>query len=296
LGELTRLHPLVGFGNLATSIESRLNNQGDPNKSRIIARLKGLFAVILLIAPFVALVHLLSASSNVLPVQIATDVVILYFALGAKSLSDHARAVALAVNEGNLEEARAKVSLIVSRDTAQMDMVAVQRAAIESVLENGSDAIFGAIFWFVVLGAPGVILYRLANTLDAMWGYKNERYLYFGWAAARLDDVLCFVPARLTALSYTLLGNPKTAWQCWLRQGKTWYSPNAGPVMAAGAGALQLELGGPANYHGAPKIRPVLGEGRPPLPGDIDRAINLVNRCIWLWVAIVVMGALIIHA
>jgi adenosylcobinamide-phosphate synthase len=299
MGELTRLHPLVGFGNLATSIESRLNNQGDPNKSRIIARLKGLFAVILLIAPFVVLVQLFSQATGAMhavPLQSAVGVIVLYLALGAKSLSDHARAVGHAVNEGDLAQARAKVSLIVSRETAQMDMVAVQRAAIESVLENGSDAIFGAIFWFVVLGAPGVVLYRLSNTLDAMWGYKNERYLNFGWAAARLDDVLCFIPARLTALSYTLLGNPRMAWQCWSRQGKTWYSPNAGPVMAAGAGALELELGGPAIYHGAPKVRPILGEGRPPMPGDIDRAVNLVNRCIWLWVAVVVLGALIIHA
>jgi adenosylcobinamide-phosphate synthase len=295
VGEPARFHPLVGFGNLATAVESRLNNQVDPGKSRIIARLKGLLAVIVLIAPFVVAVHLLLHSLSG-TLQIAGDVVVLYLALGAKSLNDHAHDVANAVNNNDLEQAKAKVSLIVSRDTAKMDMVAVQRAAIESILENGSDAIFGAIFWYAVCGAPGVVLYRLANTLDAMWGYKNERYLHFGWAAARLDDLLCWIPARLTALSYTLLGNAKSAWQCWSRQAKTWYSPNAGPVMAAGAGALGLELGGPAIYHGTPKIRPVLGQGRPPMPGDIDRAVNLITRCIWLWIAIAFLGALMIHA
>jgi len=295
LGEPARFHPLVGFGNLATAVESRLNNQVDLDKSRIIARLKGLLAVIVLIAPFVLATHLLSHGLGK-TFQIAFDVVVLYVALGAKSLNDHARDVADAVNRNDLELAKVKVSLIVSRDTAKMDMVSVQRAAIESVLENGSDAVFGAIFWYALCGAPGVVLYRLANTLDAMWGYKNERYLNYGWAAARLDDGLCWIPARLTALSYTLLGNAKSAWQCWSRQAKNWYSPNAGPVMAAGAGALELELGGPAIYHGTPKIRPILGQGRAPIPGDINRAIDLVSRCIWLWIAIAFLGALLLHA
>ncbi len=118
------------------------------------------------------------------------------------------------------------MSLIVSRDPASLD---ITRAATESVLENGNDAVFGALFWFVVAGAPGVVVYRLANTLDAMWSYRNERYVDFGFAAARLDDLLNYVPARLTALTYAILGHTRSAWRCWRAQAHDWDSPNAGP-------------------------------------------------------------------
>jgi adenosylcobinamide-phosphate synthase len=185
--------------------------------------------------------------------------------------------------------------MIVSRDTGDLNETDIARATCESVLENGSDAIFSALFWFLVLGAPGAVLYRLANTLDAMWGYRTPRYRHFGWAAARIDDVLNWIPARLTSLTYALLGRTRSALRCWATQARHWYSPNAGPVMAAGAGALDIELGGPARYHGELKIRPALGCGSAPHVRHIARAVRLVQRALVLWV-VVTLAAGLLHA
>jgi adenosylcobinamide-phosphate synthase len=161
----------------------------------------------------------------------------------------------------------------------------VAKACVESTLENGNDAVFGVLFWFALFGGAGAVLFRLSNTLDAMWGYKTGRFLRFGWAAARIDDLLNYVPARLTAISYALLGQTRVALACWRRQAPTWESPNAGPVMSAGAGSLGLALGGPAIYHGQIEERPSLGEGLPARREDIPRALSLVRRGIALWLA-----------
>jgi adenosylcobinamide-phosphate synthase len=201
-----------------------------------------------------------------------------------------------ALESGSLEEARERVGYMVSRDTGNMDARAVAAATVESVLENGNDAVFGALFWFLVAGAPGVILFRLSNTLDAMWGYRTPRYLYFGWAAARLDDVLNFVPARLTALTYALIGSTRNALRCWRSQAPTWESPNAGPVMAAGAGALELGLGGGAYYHGQWEERPPLGMGSAPDAAAITAALRLVRSGVLLWLLLVCLVEVLLHA
>ena len=284
LGEPRRAHPLVGFGRIADATEARLNRAGfRPNTTRM----RGVLAVGVLLVPIV----MLSALAIRAPMlTLATEVLLLYLALGGQSLGQHARAVAQALNTGDLVLARTRVGYMVSRDTGAMRPEDAARATVESVLENGNDAVFGALFWFVVAGAPGAVLYRLANTLDAMWGYRSPRYAHFGWAAARLDDLLNFVPARLTAFTYALLGRYTRAWHCWRTQGNLWESPNAGPVMAEGAGALGVQLGGCAMYHGAVKQRALLGEGESPTSGDIERAVTLVNRGLWLWLGVIVMG------
>ncbi|MCY1431441.1 Cobalamin biosynthesis protein CobD [compost metagenome] len=138
-------------------------------------------------------------------------------------------------------------------------------------------------------GAPGVVLYRLSNTLDAMWGYRNARFERFGWAAAKIDDVLNFIPARLVALTYALLGRTRQALRCWREQAPQWDSPNAGPVMAAGAGALGVALGGAARYHGEVHERPQLGTGEPPRAADIWRALALVRQGVLLWLAVILL-------
>lgn len=289
LGEPRRYHPLVGFGNMANRLEAALNRGG-------LLRLKGLLAVTAAILPALWLSVLLQdylQGFALLGSLVAA--VLLYIAIGWQSLLQHARRISQPLQRGDIASARAALSQIVSRDTAGLHEQDIAKAATESVLENGADAIFSAIFWFCLLGMPGVVLYRLSNTLDAMWGYKNSRFLHFGWAAARLDDLLNFIPARLTALSYALVGATKVSLRCWRGQGFSWKSPNAGPVMAAGAGALQVSLGGAAQYHGQRQFRPTLGldaEQTELLSATtIERACALVNRALLLWLAVLLVWA-----
>jgi adenosylcobinamide-phosphate synthase len=279
LGEPRCAHPLVAFGRLAVRIES--NWHAD-------RRAAGVAAWCAAVLPAVAAAWLLC---RWLPGWAGAlfSAAVLYLALGLRSLGEHARPVADALEAGELDAARIAVGRMVSRDTVALDARQVAAAATESVLENGNDAVFGALFWFAVLGAPGVVLYRLANTLDAMWGYRTPRYARFGWAAARIDDALNFLPARLAAFTYALCGHFERALQCWRRQAGAWESPNAGTVMAAGAGALGVELGGAAPYHGAWKTRPVLGEGDPPDAASIRRALALLRRGVAAWLAVALL-------
>ncbi|WP_266180894.1 adenosylcobinamide-phosphate synthase CbiB [Dyella humicola] len=286
LGEPRRAHPLVAFGRLAGGIEARLY------RDRYMA---GLRAWSLAVVPLVVLCWLAAKMLGSMTgwLSFVFDAVVLYLAIGLRSLGEHATPVACALHDGNLPEARTAVGRMVSRDTHVLDETQVAAAATESVLENGNDAVFAALFWFVLFGAPGAVLYRLANTLDAMWGYRTARYERFGWAAARLDDALNYLPARLTATTYALLGDATRAWRCWQTQASSWDSPNAGPVMAAGAGAIDVRLGGAAPYAGVWESRPVLGEGLPPDAGAIARALRLVRRGVALWLAVACLFALL---
>jgi adenosylcobinamide-phosphate synthase len=133
-------------------------------------------------------------------------------------------------------------------------------------------------------------LYRFANTLDAMWGYRNQRFQRFGTFSARADDVLNLIPARLTALCYALLGRTGAALDCWRRQASSCASPNGGPVMCSGAGALGVSLGGPTHYHGALQQRPLMGEGERAAMVDVKRGVTLVDRTVLLWAAVLLLG------
>lgn len=281
LGEPKRNHPLVAFGRFAERLEQRFNSAGRGWRSH------GVTAWFIAVIPLTILATILSW----LPyIGWLFEIAALYCALGLRSLGEHVEPVAQALRADDLDEARRRVGYLVSRQTAELDSTEVARAATESVLENGSDAVFAAIFWFVLFGAPGVVLYRLSNTLDAMWGYRNARFERFGWAAAKIDDLLNYIPARLVALTYALLGKTRLALRCWRTQAPKWDSPNAGPVMAAGAGALGVELGGAAIYHGELHQRPQLGEGTPADADSIDRGWQLVQRGVWLWLLILCVG------
>jgi adenosylcobinamide-phosphate synthase len=288
LGEPRQWHPLAAFGRLAQGIEQRLH--GGAGGATGDNAVRGGWALIIAVVPFMLLAWLLVLNKTL---AMLAEVLLLYLAIGGSSLAQHARAVTEALSLGDLPLARQRVSWMVSRDTDQLDSEGVARSTVESVLENGNDALFGALFWFLLLGAPGVVMYRLVNTLDAMWGYRTERYLQFGYAAAKLDDLLNWPPARLTALTYALAGDSVRAWRCWRTQGHRTDSPNGGVVMAAGAGALGVQLGGPTSYHGVVSDKPLLGEGLPARAQDITRAIRLVQRALLIWlVVITVVGVL----
>jgi adenosylcobinamide-phosphate synthase len=280
LGELPRWHPLVGFGRCAQRLEQGLN-RGD---WRFI---KGLTALLLLLTPALALAFLL----RVLPAGLcfALEVLLLYLAIGWRSMEEHILAAQQAFDRGGLNEARLAAAKLVSRDLAEADEAALATAMVETGLENSNDALFASLFWFALAGAPGVVLHRLVNTLDAMWGYRNPRFERFGKSAARLDDILAFVPAQMLALSFSLVQGGRRSLQCWWQQGWRWKSINAGSVMAAGAAAIGLRLGGPATYLGCSSERLALGMGPAPEFADCTRVFRLVRRALWLWWLVVLV-------
>ncbi|MET0321331.1 MAG: adenosylcobinamide-phosphate synthase CbiB [Duganella sp.] len=294
LGEARRWHPLVGFGNLAMLLERQLNRGP-------LRFWRGMLAWTLAVLPLTALAALLTwwTAAGSWWLACAVHATMLYFCLGLRSLHDHNLPIAQALAQGDLPQARYLTSRIVSRDTTSASEVELTRASAESLLENGNDAVFGTLFWFMVAGGPGAVMFRMANTLDAMWGYRTERLLHFGCAAARLDDAFNYLPARLTALSYVLLApglqGKRRAWQCWRAQAPQWDSPNAGPVMASGAGALGVQLGGAAVYHGQLEQRPTLGAGAPATGVDIARAWRLVVHTTILWLSVSLIVTLILE-
>ncbi|MBE0507332.1 MAG: cobalamin biosynthesis protein [Marinospirillum sp.] len=293
LGEPQRWHPLVGFGWLVARIEQFCHASH---------RWAGVLALLLAVLPWVLLIwglrSLLAGNPLLLPLAWLLDVLVIYLAVGWKSLDQHLMQVFQALQSGQLPLARERVGWIVSRDTQALDETGISRAGVESLLENGNDAVFGVLFWYLLLGLPGVVLFRLVNTLDAMWGYRTERYLYFGWAAARLDDLLNWFPARLTALSYALValfsGRFFRVLAAARHSSKEWKSTNAGAVMAAGAVALNVRLGGGAVYHGQWQERPILGETTAPEPTAVhlQAASFLLYRAVLLWCVLIGLGGL----
>lgn len=298
-GEPRRAHPLVAFGRAASALEAWLNHGNDERAGSV---MRGLLAMLILVLPAVILVAVLSYFLTGAALW-CVQVVVLWSALALRSLAEHGQAVSQALmsdSVDNLANARERVARIVSRDTASLDETGVAKAATESMLENGADAVFATLFWFVLAGLPGVVLHRTVNTLDAMWGYRTARFERFGKSAARFDDVLNWLPARFTALTFALCAlffRRASVWQslrCWWRQARYWESPNAGPVMAAGAGAIGVQLGGGAPYHGGWKERPVLGvEDEHALANvfSITAAIRLVRLGVAFWLILLLLAA-----
>ncbi|MER7948554.1 cobalamin biosynthesis protein [Streptomyces sp. NPDC096079] len=218
--------------------------------------------------------------------------------VGGTTLGREARAIGGALAVGDLEVARERLPHLCGRDPQSLDGPAMARAVVESVAENTSDAVVGALFWGAVAGVPGLVGFRAVNTLDAMVGHKSPRYRRYGWASARLDDVAGWPGARLTAaLAAVAGGNPRGAVRAWRADAAQHPSPNAGPVEASFAGALGVRLGGTLSYAGRVEHRPVLnGEGRPVEVADIDRAVRLSRRVTALTLVACVGGRMIASA
>jgi adenosylcobinamide-phosphate synthase len=212
-----------------------------------------------------------------------------WLGLAQRSLWDHVRAVARPLSAGDLDAARLAVGRIVGRDVERLDEAGVAAAAIESLAESFCDGVAAPLFWFVVGGLPGLFVYKAVNTADSLIGHREPRWRSFGWASARFDDVLNWIPARLASALVALAG--RGGWRMMLRDARKHASPNAGWPEAAMAGALGVRLGGPAWYDGELSERPVLGEGKAADAADLERALKVyLAACAILWLLLALGG------
>lgn len=276
-------HPVGAFARIIKGCERRWNR---PESTEVRKRLLGTATVLILVAV---------AGGGALVIQIMVMqwcgsfswivlALLTFPALAQRSLFDHVRAVVRALAAGDLAGSRRAVAMIVGRDTDALDESGVARAAIESLAESFCDGIAAPLFWLLLLGLPGVWAYKAINTADSLIGHREERWRAFGWAAARTDDALNLVPARLGGAVLCLAGGG--GWVTMMRDARKHPSPNAGWTEAAMAGALDLRLAGPIAYDGVMQDKPWIGSGRT-IAGrtDIERALRIyVRACLLLWV------------
>lgn len=272
-------HPVKLIGWVISQGESRLNRSWRSDRSRT---WRGILLLSMMISGFFILGKGVALFGQLIPRGWMLELVVTAMLLAQRSLYDHVRAVQVALQRGGLESGRQAVAMIVGRDPNSLDEHGVARAAIESCAENFSDAVVGPVFWYVVGGFPGLLVYKVVNTLDSMIGHKNERYRAFGMASARCDDVLNLIPARLSGLIIAMAAvvvsgaSPIGALSVMLRDARHHRSPNAGWPEAAMAGALDLALAGPRQYPGLIVNDRWIGDGRARAETtDIGRALRL---------------------
>lgn len=273
LGDPQRLpHPVVGFGRAISFGEKHLNRGND----RLLKG--GLLAVGLIVAVYLLTILLLRLTLF-LPsyVTIIVQALLIFFCLSGTTLIREVRMVFQAVDR-SLEEGRKQVARIVGRDTSELSAQEVRTAALETLAENLSDGVIAPLFWYVVLGVPGMLAYKMVNTLDSMIGYKNERYVKFGRVAARLDDAANYIPARLTAFLMVVAGGRLSLLKFVRRYGNQHASPNSGYPEAALAGLLDCRFGGPHNYFGERVWKPFIGSTERMLTTEDMKTAVRINR------------------
>ncbi len=285
-------HPVCALGWLAQRLEELL-------RSRLPLRQAGIAAVVLVVvASVVCVLAVQTVASRINPLLgDLVSIALLYSCFAMQSLRQHALAVFRPLQRGDLVEARQKVSWLVGRDTDQLDEAEVTRAAVESVAENTVDGVTAPLIFALIAGVPGAFFYKAVNTLDSNFGYKNERYLEFGWAAARFDDLVNFIPARISALLVVPAAllchlDWRGSWRIFRRDRHNHPSPNGGQIEAAMAGALGIRLGGENSYFGKKSFRPYMGDGTNPLNGT---HIQLTIRLMVMTTLLVAVCGLVIR-
>lgn len=271
-GDPRRSHPVAGFGMVAAALEQRIYRD---------TRARGVVHTATLVGAAVALgIVTERGTARRRLARTAVTALATWVVLGGRSLEREADAVHAHLAAGDLAAARQRLTHLVGRDTVALDESEVARAVIESVAENTSDAVVAPLVWGAVAGVPGLLGYRAANTLDAMVGHHNARYERFGWASARLDDLVNVPGSRLAGVLTTILGGaPYRAVQAWRRDAGRHPSPNAGVVESTFAGSLGIRLGGTNTYYGdRVEHRAVMGDGRAPVKSDIPRATRLARQ------------------
>lgn len=273
-------HPVQAIGWLIVKLEPPLR-RAFPDSDR--GQVRAGVALVILVVGITGLVSggVLWGLHRLHPMAgFAGEVILCWLILAAKSLRTESMKVVRALENGTLDDGRRAVSMIVGRDTEQLSEAEVLKAAVETVAENASDGILAPLLFAAVLGPVGGICYKAVNTMDSMVGYKNDRYLYFGRAAAKLDDVLNFLPARISgflmAAAACLGFDGKNAFRIFFRDRKNHASPNSAHTEAACAGALGLQLGGTHDYFGKPVVKPTIGDDlRAVTRGDVAAANRL---------------------
>ncbi|MDA8389660.1 MAG: regulatory signaling modulator protein AmpE [Gammaproteobacteria bacterium] len=279
--ERGRMPPFVWYEDWVRSVEQRLNAG---------TRAQGVMAVTVVVGPAllgVALIRYILAHLSQ-PLVYAFDVFVLYLCLDLYRLTRTAVAVAESLDAGDLLTATSHAEEITCKTVNDVSESALAQTTIEAVLKRTNVLIMGPLFWFVVLGPVAVVLARLAAMLDRLWGHRNPEYQEFGWAAARLNDILGWVPARITALSYGIMGSFEDALHCWRRQAGMWSDINSGPLLASGLGAMHMSNCEETEDEDVPGVRALPAVAN---AGDIRRVVALVWRVLLFWLAVAVLMA-----
>ena len=273
-------HPVVGIGHLISLFERNLNKT---TWSTSLRRTTGFLTLLFLMVGFAILGFFILLIIPEGPIGVLVTSFLVWPLIAAKSLADHVAAVAEPLNANDLPEARQAVSMIVGRNSNQLGSNDIARAALESLAENTSDGVTAPLFWGVLLGFPGVLIYKFVNTADSMIGYKNERYRDFGWASARIDDLMNYIPARLTSFMYAIISpNTLRVLRITFRDASQHRSPNAGWPETSVAASIGVKLSGPRIYEGVKTTDPWLNkDGRDPTGSDLFSGLKLFDRFLW---------------